>query len=161
MSRYQKYQGPYTKVKSEKLTVSTNTTLDLTRFEFIDFISFYNDSTYFIYVNGDTTNANYYNQYLQANGTTVNANRQNLPVIGAINSGYGGLFNITAAKDPDGYFRFYSEINRESGSSIKNLSRSGIKTATITNVTSLRVQASVSNAIGAGSKLILFKVKRS
>lgn len=46
MSRYQKYQGPYTKVKSEKLTVSTNTTLDLTRFEFIDFISFYNDSTY-------------------------------------------------------------------------------------------------------------------
>ena len=118
------------------------------------------DSTYYIYVNGDTTNTNYYNQFLQANGTTVNANRQNLPAIGAINSGYGGLFNVSITKDPDGYFRFYSAINRESGSGIKNLSRSGIKTATITNITSLRVQAETSNAIGAGSKLILFKVRR-
>jgi len=110
---------------------------------------------YYLFVEGDYTTTNYYAQYLESNGTTVNANRQNFPIIGTVSNGARGLFSVKVARDPDGYFRYFSAINREVGSSQRIAIRAGSKTATITNITQLRVSVSVSGAIGAGSKFIL------
>jgi len=117
-------------------------------------------SAYHLYVNGDTTDTNYYCQYITGNGTNVTPARVNEPIIGYVPAGNRVYDIVNISKDPDGYFRYYVNTNRYSSSSIQVQIQAGVKTATIDNITSLRVQANVSNAIGAGSKFILFKARR-
>jgi len=81
--------------------------------------------------------------------------------VSSVYAGDRALLEITITKDPDGYFRYISKINRKTGSNIELVIRSGCKTTTIDNITSLRVQSNISGAIGAGSKFILFKVRRA
>jgi len=118
-------------------------------------------TNYFLFVNGDTTETNYYSQCIHGNGTNVTAARYNNPVIVNIAGGDKALCETTITKDNDGYFRYFCSVSRDPASAVKLTIRNGSKTATITNITSLRVQTSVSNAIGAGSKFILFKVRRA
>jgi len=113
------------------------------------------NSAYYIFVEGDYTLTNYYRQNLSVNGTSVAGNRANDPPIGYINANDRGLIKVTMVRDPDGYFRVLSELNRDSSSNIRLGFNMIVKTATVTNITQLRVQAAVSGAIGAGSKFIL------
>jgi len=109
------------------------------------------DSSYHLYVEGDYTPSNYYNERLHCNGTSVSANRTNDPLIGALLAGERGFITVKITRDPDGYFRYISNVNRETGSNQKLTLRFGSKTAIVTNITQLRV----SGAIGAGSRFIL------
>jgi len=115
------------------------------------------DSDYFLYVEGDYTATNYYHQWIQVYGTSIAANRPNNPSIGYASSGERNLISVIITKDPDGYFRYFSNISRYTSSIIELISRAGSKTAPVTNITSLRVIAEISGAIGAGSKFILAK----
>jgi len=119
-----------------------------------------NNSNYYIYVNGDTTNTNYYNEYFVANGGGIDYNRVNNPAMGWTIANDRGLFDTVITRDPAGYFRWFSSLSSGTGSGVRVLIRAGSKIATITNITSLRIQAQYSNAIGAGSKFILFKARR-
>ncbi len=114
---------------------------------------------YNLFVNGDTTLTNYYSQSLTANGSSTSAGRVNESTVSYARGNTETLFATDITKDPSGYFRFTSYGSRE----ISNLPVvtiwAGMKTATITNITSLRVQANVSNAIGAGSKFILYRTR--
>ena len=115
---------------------------------------------YYLYVNGDTTDTNYYLQYLDVYGTTVSANLVNSPPMAYAPSGASTLSVVHITKSPTGYFQYVAHEGRHQSNVFLNL-RAGIKAnATISNITSLRVQAQQSNGIGAGSKLILFKVRR-
>ena len=113
-----------------------------------------------MFVNGDTVVSHYYSQYIHGSGTSSLATRLNRPIVGDIVANDRSSFEITITKDPDGYFRGSSQISRATGSGVTLSIFSFCKTATITNITSLRVQASVSNGIGAGSKFILYKARR-
>jgi len=108
-----------------------------------------------LFVEGDYTATNYYNQYLTSNGTTITADRENRPSIGWLPAGWKGLLNVRITRDPDGYFRYNAVISRGTGSGQRAQFRAGSKTAPISNITSLRVSAQVSGAIGAGSRFIL------
>jgi hypothetical protein len=112
-------------------------------------------SQYYIFVEGDYTTTNYYNQFIHGDGTTSGVSRENFPSIGAIESGERGSSVVYIFRDPDGYFRYSSIISRGTGTTIKATLRSGSKTATLTNITSLRISAAQTGGIGAGSKFLL------
>lgn len=116
---------------------------------------------YSINVEGDYTSTNYYGQYLLGNGTSASADRGNAAVFCSIESGDRFLSQVSISKDPDGYFRAFSVSSRNSGSSVKIESRAIVKTATVSNITQIRIQASETGGIGAGSKFILLRTKRS
>lgn len=119
------------------------------------------DVALYLFVNNDTNNSNYYTQNSVADGTTASASRSNTASILWIPAGEGAFAVVEITKDMLGYFRFISRGNDHLSSSVRWVGRAGIYVNTITNITSLRVQVSASNAIGAGSKFILFKVRRS
>jgi len=112
-------------------------------------------SNYYLFVEGDYTLANYYHQWITGTGTTLVVNRTSNPALIYLNSGERGLSNARITRDPDGYFRFISVINRYTGSAQEVVLHTGSKTAPVSNITSLRVAAEVSGAIGAGSRFIL------
>jgi len=112
---------------------------------------------YYCFVEGDYTLTNYYNQYIYAYGTSLSANRINNPAIFYNFAGEGISVITYILRDLDGYFRFISFIPRRSGGAIEQLIRMGCKTATVTNITSIRIQASQSGGIKAGSRFTLCK----
>ena len=116
---------------------------------------------YGIYVNGDTTNNHYYFQWVHGGGNSVSGNRGNPGIVATAESGHKVFSVIYITKDPDGYFMYEANMNKKPASSIELDYRVGAKTETISNITSLRIQSTHDNGIGAGSKFILFKVRRS
>jgi len=117
------------------------------------------DAWYYAFVEGDYTETNYYSQNVNAAGTTVGGQRLNSPQIAGTGTGENCFFVAWITRDPDGYFRYCSINNKRPASSIIVVCRAGAKTATVTNITSIRISASVSGAIGTGSKFILCKVR--
>jgi len=114
------------------------------------------DSHYYLFVEDDYTETNYCNQYLSGKGADVSAVGENFPSIGWIPTGEGALSDTIIIRDPNGYFKYFSIISRKAADSTQIVAiRAGLKTAPVSNITSLRVNASVSGAIGAGSKFIL------
>jgi len=112
-------------------------------------------SVYYIFVEGDYTLGNYYTQYVTVSGTSTSPVRSNTPTIISIPTGERTFFNVRLTRDPDGYFRWLSVINYRTGSDQRLNIRAGSKTAPVSNITSLRISASVSGGIGAGSRFIL------
>jgi len=110
---------------------------------------------YYLFVEGDYVTTNYYTQSIIGNDTSAVAARTNNPVISYPYAGERSLSNVRITRDPDGYFRYVSVVNRNTGSSQQAAIRIGSKTAPVSNITSLRVSASVSGGIGAGSRFIL------
>jgi len=119
-----------------------------------------NDLRYKIYVNGDTADSNYYTQETHADGSSDSYVRLNGPSIAFGYDGENSFCHVIITKDPAGYFRWISENNYREGSAISANRDLGCKINTIDNITSLRVYASTTGGIGAGSKLILFKARR-
>jgi len=117
-------------------------------------------SRYNIFVNGDNSEANYYTQWCYADGTSRNSSRANDATILFLSPSTKGFSCVEITKDMEGYYRWLARECRYDGSNVQLEFRAGCKTATITNITSLRVQASASDGIGAGSKFVLFKVRR-
>jgi len=113
------------------------------------------DSSFLLYAEGDYTNANYYVQSLSADGNTVSVGRINAPYLGGTSAGEEAFFDIVVTRDPNGHFRYSARCNYLIGLNQRFIIRLGSKTAPVSNITSLRVSAEVSGAIGAGSKFIL------
>ena len=114
---------------------------------------------YYLYVNGDTTNANYYYQWITAASTVISANRENAPVLLSLSAGQSVFLFITMTKDPQGYFRYnISAFGELATTALTWGAGSGIKSnATITNITSLRIAAGSTGGIGQNSFLLLCK----
>jgi len=110
---------------------------------------------YFLFVEGDYTLENYNRQFLRCDGTSVSGVRDVYTSIGFAPPYDRFLSNVRITRDPDGYARFTSICNRYTGSVQHFTIYACSKTAPISNITSLRVSAEVSGAIGAGSKFIL------
>jgi hypothetical protein len=112
-------------------------------------------SDIYIRINNNTTESNYYVQYLSFNGTTIASAKLNAPwLTGASNSS----LNITKIKlTNNGYFMYQAHTVREyggSGSYIYNFY--GTSTFTSTSITSINLRSSAQ--IGIGSRIQLYKV---
>jgi len=113
-------------------------------------------SGYCLFVEGDLVTTNYYNQNVYGDGASVGGTRENIPRIIYLPAGERGSCTVWLFRDPDGYPRYFSTIARATGATMILVIRDGSKTATVTNITRIDVQSEVTNAIGAGSKLIIY-----
>jgi len=116
------------------------------------------NTTYKIYVEGDYTDTNYYNQYIFVDGTTVSAARSNDPAFAYAIAGTDSPSVVWIFRGPGGFFKFLSLHSRHVGSSQAFELRFGSRTTSVTNITSIRIASSVTGGIGANSKVLLFKV---
>ena len=114
--------------------------------------------SFYLYANGNYTTSNYYAQYLYASGSSVGAGRANYPYF-ADTDGSGKNEMFTSIKlTNNGYFVAQSNNTKTyGGSSILLTNFYETSTFTSTSITSLRIQANVSNAIGVGSRFQLYK----
>lgn len=117
-------------------------------------------SNYSIYVNGDTTETNYYVQEKKAVDTAVTSIKNNNAVFGAIDNTKNMLSLIKIKPTFDNYFIFQAETTQNVGEIDVSLKKSyGAKLATISGVTSLSMISSTADAIGTGSRFKLYKLK--
>jgi len=117
------------------------------------------ESFYYLFVEGDYTLTNYYSQVLNVYGSSTGIERRNDPRVAIAPAGEGSFFEVVFTRDPNGYFRAVARGSWHTGSGIQFLQHGLCKTATVTNITSARLSASVTGAIGTGSKFILCKVR--
>jgi len=116
---------------------------------------------YRIFVEGDVTASNYYHQYLAVDSTSVATNRANNPTCICAGAGDRSFASIYISKDPDGYFRFFSTSNEWGGSGQGLVLRSGSRAGTASNITQISIVSDTAGGIGAGSKFVLFRYKRT
>jgi hypothetical protein len=117
--------------------------------------------TYNIYVNGDYTDTHYYVQTLKADGATVTAARTNAPNLAIIPAGTRAVGSALIHYSPTFFganFRYTGQYGTASTAAPQTINFSGAKSSsTISNITSLRVHASVATGIGSTSTFILSK----
>jgi len=113
------------------------------------------DADCYIFVNGDTTVANYYSQKISGYGTTVASLNYNAPHWSGLFAGQESFSTGFISKDPGGHFVYEVIDKRKADASLQIYLFVGNRTSPVTNITSIRIAASVSGAIGAGSRFIL------
>jgi hypothetical protein len=113
----------------------------------------------YMYVNGDYTDTNYYNQYLLGDGTTVSANRVNNPSIGGVIAGQRGIHVVFLTLYPGGYPGAVIMCGRNVSSAIQTFYQAWTYVASVSNITSIRIAASVSGGIGTGSRILIYRLK--
>ena len=115
------------------------------------------NSLAYFFVNGDYTTTNYYRQYILGSGTSVTGARTNDPGLGNVEAGTEATWPVFIFRDPQGYARATSLCNKGDPAGITAFFVGIAKTATVENITSIRIAAQQSGGIGAGSKLVLCK----
>lgn len=108
-------------------------------------------------VNADYTETHYYAQAVDVDGNVVTAVRYNTPFLGGIPIGNRLICMAYINRDPDGYPRHYSFTSRYSTNAVVIQHWGACKTATVTNITSLRILTGTAGGIGAGSFVVLCK----
>jgi hypothetical protein len=112
------------------------------------------------FVNNDTTTTNYYTQYIYSNNTTVSAARLNATQVTSTASGGYGIFDLFI-KVVEG-FAFISSVGSANaqGSGVYSWHSETSKTDALSGLKITRLTfTSGTNAMGAGTKISLYKVK--
>jgi hypothetical protein len=120
-----------------------------------------NDTSYSLAVNDNTTLTNYYAQLIAGNGSTASAERQNLPRL-FYNGSTGKHLNYTHIKLSEiGAYTAQTYGIRDYGTTTPIVYNFFVSSTAenITSITKLNFIASRSNALGSGSRFILYKLK--
>jgi hypothetical protein len=157
-------------IASEEVTGSAQTTIDFPVLDLNAHGGRYNIEIDFVegaglvtainlYVNNDTTDANYYVQQISVNDTTVTGSRSNLPsfVQSAANNevfanGYIGLAN--------GYPNALVSYASGSASNVLLIDRVIKKTGTVSNITQLTFTATQTDGLGVGTTIKIYRTDR-
>ena len=108
-------------------------------------------------LNGNTTAANYYTQYLYGDHTTPFTSRSNNAILRTLPAGASMAVDFTIKKDPQGNTRVNLTINTDAPASIKALeTRSAFIVAG--DINSFGVRGSVASSIGIGSWIKVYKI---
>jgi len=118
------------------------------------------DVVYKIFFNGNETDTNYYVQYFEAMGASTGYNRLNRPELTHTKTGHSCGQDTIICRDPQGYIRWFSKISRFNGSEVRASLYCGCSAVTFSNITSIKIVATATGGIGAGSRFVLFKVRR-
>jgi len=116
---------------------------------------------YYLFVNNDTNVSNYYSQGILASADNVTASREEKPIIAHATYEESVFCKMSISKDPFGYLRAFSFASFDAANIVKFEILSVCYSLTIDNITSLTIQSSITNGIGAGSKFILFRIRRA
>lgn len=112
-----------------------------------------------IFINGNTTVSNYYTQRIYAMSTSRGASRFNSSTA-IINDNVDTTLAITTIKlTNSGFFVCQSQNSRKIGTGSLLLDDwYATSTFTVTSITSLKIESSLTNAIGIGSRFQLYKI---
>lgn len=110
----------------------------------------------FIFVNNDTVNANYYNQYMSSSGTGVSGAKLNYPRLGFAEASKRALIHghVSAV---DGYFFYTSFCGSANDTSVRHYQQCGGKIASVGNITQLTFTATTANGLAVGSKIRIYR----
>jgi len=126
------------------------------------FFNLYNNTgstvRYFLYVNGDYTDTDYYTQVIYGDGSTIAASRNNDPGFATLGAGYAGIGSIFMFLSAEGRPRWNTLHGRHTSDCRVYVEHSLLNSA-VANITSIRIQANTAGGISAGSKLLLCKVR--
>ena len=115
----------------------------------------------YLYVNGNTTNTNYYRQLLWAYSNNIGENRVNDAFIDYTQSGSGSLIESYIKLTSDGYIAFQSKATNNYGSSSVDIMNCYNTTLfTDASITQLTISTSVASQILSGSKFWLYRINK-
>jgi len=112
-----------------------------------------------LYANGDITDANYYHQAVTFDNTAIFPARGNNPSIFGVWAKTTSFAVIYIVRDVDGRMRAVSNIVGNNPSRVMLQLRAVASINTFVNITTLRLQSSISGGISSGSRFILCRVK--
>jgi hypothetical protein len=114
---------------------------------------------FFMLFNGNNTRTNYWHQGLEANNTTRTSARENNPAIGVAASSAQTLFLIPFKLTNDGFINYQSQSNKfyTTANDIRFENRFGSSIFTATSISSIRIQCDLTNNIGAGTRIQIYK----
>jgi hypothetical protein len=110
-----------------------------------------------LYINGNTAGS-YSGQNMYSNDFTVGGGYRNSAWIGTIGAGDTMTLDLFLVKDPNGRMCGNGLTCMFPGSNLNVVAVSVTSNFTVTNITSIRIAASVSGALGAGSRILLFRL---
>jgi len=161
--------GTWEKIVETTVTGTAVTTISITGLDldaakaYLLLLRFTNPTTsdtgYAMYLNADTTGTNYWRQYMWASGTSIAGNRVNDATFSSASAGEESIVWAVMARDPAGYVKVLTNTALRDPSAVWILFQ-GWTWTTTANVTQIDITASVTGAIGIGSRVIIFKVSK-
>ena len=115
------------------------------------------DLTLYMFVNDDTVETNYYNQYLTINNTIITCGRTNTPMMSYSLASRSSFAVGTLVRDAKGYVRCLTNINRDATNLITISTVAWARYSSVPNITKITLTASVANSIGIGSKVRIYR----
>lgn len=110
-----------------------------------------------LYANGDVTATNYASQAILSSSTTTTSSAVANALIGYCEASSRSLTNANLSLSTDGYFR-WSAICSRGTMTLPTLSTiTGIKKATIANLTQLTLTSSVASSIAVGTRIRIYR----
>ena len=113
--------------------------------------------SFFLYANGDTLASNYSTQMNLTTGTSTTSAVVANALFGYCDSSSRSLTVATLSLLTGGFLRWLSSCSRGTMSLPSMSSMSGIKKASIPNLTQLTLTSSVANSIGIGSTIRIYR----
>ena len=149
-------------VPSNTTSVTLNNFGTITKDDFIKVtMSIVSNSTnpqkYGLYPNANTTETNYYHQRLIAENSNVIAVRENRQYIGVLDEITSIYISTLIKVSENNKFNLFSNFTATS-SNVRNAFAYQTSTIDFNNITSLLLNTSISNGIGAGSRIQIYKL---
>lgn len=110
-----------------------------------------------LYINGDTTNSNYYSQTLWVDDTTVVGSRVNIPNIAFVDSAVDTFIVGTVGTALDNRCRSQWQSNDSTGATTAMRLYEVISTTQFTNITQMTFTGQASGSIGVGTKIRIYR----
>lgn len=113
-----------------------------------------------IYINNDTTNTNYYTQYMIGDGAAAACGRDNDCLLVNPAASQDADVQVWIVRDVTGLARITLTECYNTTTAINAGFKGITKTATVTNITQITLTSSGANSLAIGSRLIIYKVSR-
>ena len=110
-----------------------------------------------LFINDDNVATNYYSQYLSANGATRDSDRFNAADISYLDASNIVACDFLLQRNIDGHCTTKANNARGGATNLSLYQLAWDKTAAESNITKIRLSASVANAIKIGSKLRIYR----
>ena len=153
LAEYEVTGSAVTSIDFSGLDINTHKSYRI-EFELINPVSNY--IQYFIYINGDTTNSNYWSQSAVGSGGYMYPARDNSPTFGFVNAN-GRIFGNILVSLCGGIPYLVATNARFTQTNLEVAMHAIAKTVGVANITQLTFTASVANSIAVGSKVRIYR----
>ena len=143
-------------------TSRTFSGLNITKDDFIKIVFTATNPTsssqYNLFVNGNTTNSNYWFQFVNAVGTSLSGNRVNASRPFYCNGGTSSINTAYVKISENNRANYFAQRTDEISSNVNLIYLYHTTTFDVSSITSFTLNAETSNAIGTGSRIQIYRL---